>query len=31
MDHLDKLKKGGLNSSKKVDYDCVAGKIIAIT
>ena len=28
---LEKLKKGGLNSSKKVEYDSVAGKIIAIT
>lgn len=27
---LEKLKKGGLNSSKKVDYDHVQGKIIAI-
>lgn len=28
---LEKLKKGGLNSSKKVNYDSVAGKIIAIS
>lgn len=27
---MDKLKKGGLNSSKKVNYDHVQGKIIEI-
>lgn len=27
---MEKLKKGGLNSTKKVNYDSVLGKIIAI-